>query len=203
MVAAQIRSRDIIDTAVIKAMEDIPREIFIPHKHRRLAYADQALPIGNNQTISQPYVVAFMTQALQLKPGMKVLEIGTGSGYQTAILSRIADDVYTIEYIQSIYEKAKKNLAILKIRNVHFKKADGRLGWTKYAPYERIIVTAASEDVPPMLTDQLAENGKMVIPIGRQNWSQNLVLIHKKTRRFTKEKILPVRFVPLVKSKKE
>ncbi len=201
MVSAQISSRDIIDPKVINAMQNIPRGIFVPVKYKHLAYSDQALPIGKNQTISQPYVVAFMTQALQLKPDMRVLEIGSGSGYQTAILASIAREVYSIEFIKFLYDEAKKNLAKLKFKNIHFKNSDGRLGWKEKAPFDRIIVTAASDDIPAALQDQLADNGIMIIPIGRQNWSQNLILLHKKNKRISKEKILPVRFVPLVYSK--
>jgi len=199
MVREQISSREIIDPKVIRAMSKIPREQFVPDKYKHLAYSDQPLPIGENQTISQPYVVAFMTQALQLKRSSRVLEIGTGSGYQTAILASIAKEVYTIEVIKSLIDNARDSLKQLGIKNVRFKHANGRAGWQEFAPFDRIIVTAASEDIPRSLQDQLVDGGLMIIPVGRQYWSQDLVLVTKKKNRLSKENLLPVRFVPLVK----
>jgi len=199
MVAAQISVRDIVDPNVIRAMKSVPRDRFVPEKHRALAYSDQALPIGKNQTISQPYVVAFMTQALELKSSFRVLEIGTGSGYQTAVLASIARTVYTVEVIPSLLERARSVLSSLNFSNIYTKCSDGRLGWKEQAPFDRIIVTAASEDIPPALLDQLKDNGKMILPVGRQQWSQELVLISKQGKRNIKEKLLSVRFVPLVK----
>jgi len=199
MVNAQISIRDIIDPKVIQVMRNIPRDRFVPEKHRALAFSDQALPIGKNQTISQPYVAAFMTQALELKPSSKVLEVGTGSGYQTAVLASIAQSVYSVEVIQSLLDRARLILSSLNFSNIHTKCSDGRLGWKEHAPFDRIIVTAASEEIPLPLLNQLGENGKMIIPIGRQHWAQDLVLISKKGKQVIKEKLLPVRFVPLVK----
>lgn len=199
MVREQISSRDIIDPKVISAMSKIPREQFVTGKYKHLAYSDQPLPIGKNQTISQPYVVAFMTQALQLKRDSRVLEIGTGSGYQTAVLAGIAKEVYTIEVIKLLIDNARDSLKQLGIKNVRFKHSNGRAGWQEFAPFDRIIVTAASEDIPRCLQDQLADGGLMIIPVGRQHWSQDLVLVTKKKNRLLKEKLLPVRFVPLVK----
>ncbi|MDO9548915.1 MAG: protein-L-isoaspartate(D-aspartate) O-methyltransferase [Candidatus Marinimicrobia bacterium] len=203
MVDVQISVRDIIDPSVIQVMKKIPRDRFVLEKHRDLAYSDQALPIGKSQTISQPYVVAFMTQALDLKSSSRVLEIGSGSGYQTAVLASIAQSVYSIEVIQSLLDRARSVLSSLNFTNIHTKCSDGRQGWKEHAPFDRIIVTAASEDIPPALLDQLANNGKMIIPIGRQHWSQDLVLISKQGKRIIKEKLLPVRFVPLVKKTSE
>jgi len=202
MVAVQISSRDIVDPRVLRVMRKIPREKFVPEKHRALAYSDQALPIGKDQTISQPYVVAFMTQALAVQASSKVLEVGTGSGYQTAILARLARTVYTVEIIPSLQERAKSVLDSLGFKNIFYKCGDGRLGWHEQAPFDRIIVTAASREIPKMLLDQLADNGKMIIPSGKQGWSQNLILISKHHNQLKREKLLPVRFVPLVKTGK-
>jgi len=199
MVDTQISIRDIGAPNVIRAMNAIPRDRFVLEKHLALAFSDQALPIGENQTISQPYVVAFMTQALDLKSSSKVLEIGTGSGYQTAILASIAKSVYSIEVLRALLDRAQTALSTLNFSNIYFKCSDGRLGWQEQAPFDRIIVTAASEDIPPFLLDQLADKGKMIIPLGRQHWSQDLVLIGKRGKRFLKEKLLPVRFVPLIR----
>lgn len=202
MVAEQIASRDIVDPKVLRAMAVIPREKFVPPQQRHLAYTDQPLPIGKGQTISQPYVVAFMSQALRLNKSLRVLEIGTGSGYQAAVLSRIAKEVYTVEIIKPLLDNAQKIMYELNFRNVYFKHDNGHQGWKEHAPYDRIIVTAASEYIPPPLIRQLADNGLMIIPLGHQHWSQNLVLVTKKRKQLYKEKILPVRFVPLVNKHK-
>ncbi|HCK99038.1 MAG TPA: protein-L-isoaspartate O-methyltransferase [Candidatus Marinimicrobia bacterium] len=202
MVAEQIASRDIVDPEVLGAMAAIPREKFVPPQQRHLAYTDQPLPIGKGQTISQPYVVAFMSQALRLNKSLRVLEIGTGSGYQAAVLSRIAKEVYTVEIIKPLIDNAQKIMRELNFRNVYFKHDNGRQGWKEHAPYDRIIVTAASDDIPPPLIRQLADNGLMIIPLGHQHWTQNLVLVTKKRKQLYKEKILPVRFVPLVNKHK-
>ena len=199
MVDTQISNRDIFDQRVIEAMKEIPRDRFVPEKHRLLAFADQALPIGKNQTISQPYVVAFMTQALKPEPHSRVLEIGTGSGYQTAVLASIVKSVYTVEVIKSLLDRSRTILESLNFKNIFYKCANGRSGWKEFAPFDRIIVTAASNDIPPELLEQLSDRGQMIIPVGRQHWSQELILIKKKKRKITKEKLLPVRFVPLVK----
>jgi len=199
MVDAQISIRDIHEPNVIQVMKTIPRDRFVLEKHRALAFSDQALPIGENQTISQPYVVAFMTQALTLKHSDKVLEVGTGSGYQTAVLASIVKSVYTVEVILPLLDRAWSVLSSLNLSNIHIKCSDGRKGWKEHAPFDKIIVTAASENIPPSLIDQLADNGKMIIPIGRQHWSQDLVLISKQGKRIIKDKLLPVRFVPLIK----
>lgn len=198
MVAEQIVARGIKDNLVIAAMRTVPRHLFIPPRHRLLAYTDQPLPIGYGQTISQPYVVAFMTAALGLSPEARVLEIGTGSGYQAAILAQIVQAVYTVEIVPELTERARQVCRQLGYTNIFFKVGNGREGWLEYAPYSHIIVTAASPDVPESLLSQLSEGGKLIIPIGAVNWGQELVLIHKEKSRLWQEKILPVRFVPLV-----
>lgn len=200
MVAQQLSCRDIVDPRVLRAMRQIPRHRFVPEKHHPLAYSDQALPIGNDQTISQPYVVAFMTQALDVRPSSKVLEIGTGSGYQTAVLASLAREVYTVEVIPSLQKQAQKILTELHVNNVHYRCADGRIGWREQAPFDRIIVTAASRNIPESLPDQLNDDGKMIIPVGRQPWSQHLILLRKDQNQLKQEKLLAVRFVPLVKT---
>jgi len=200
MVREQILSRDILDPAVISAMRSIPRHVFVSPKYTELAYSDQPLPIGLGQTISQPYVVAFMTQALRLSPESRVLEIGTGSGYQAAVLSKIAREVYTVEYLETLSKKAETVLKNIGIQNVNVRQGDGREGWREHAPFSHIIVTAASENIPEELMKQLAIGGRMIIPIGSNDWTQYLVLVQKEKDGIRKEKILPVRFVPLVKN---
>lgn len=199
MVAEQIAARGIVNPAVIAAMKRVPRHLFVPERHRLLAYTDQPLPIGYGQTISQPYVVAFMTEALGLDPEAKVLEIGTGSGYQAAILAEIAREVYTIEVIAALADRAATVCRQLGYGNIHFRTGNGREGWPEQAPFTHIIVTAASTDLPQKLLDQLAVGGKMIIPIGSLSWGQDLVLICKENHGYRQQKILPVRFVPLVK----
>lgn len=203
MVGQQITARDIIDPKVIRAMRIVPRDMFVPPAQRHLAFTDQPLPIGKGQTISQPYIVAFMTQALQVNRTCRVLEIGTGSGYQAAVLSRIAKTVFTVEIIGSLSARAREVISILKYKNVFFRQGNGRLGWKEEAPFDRIIVTAASTDIPPSLKDQLAADGCMIIPLGKSEWNQNLVLITRRGKQIYQEIILPVRFVPLVKNSRE
>jgi protein-L-isoaspartate(D-aspartate) O-methyltransferase len=203
MVEQQITVRDIIDPKVVRAMRIVPRDMFVPPGKRHLAFTDQPLPIGQGQTISQPYVVAFMTQALQVNRACRVLEIGTGSGYQAAILSRIAKAVYTVEIIGSLLERARDAMLLLNYKNVYYKQGNGRLGWKEEAQFDRIMVTAASADIPPALKNQLAPNGRLIIPLGKSEWNQNLVLITRRGKQFSQEKILPVRFVPLVKNRHE
>ncbi|MDD5765438.1 MAG: protein-L-isoaspartate(D-aspartate) O-methyltransferase [Candidatus Marinimicrobia bacterium] len=199
MVREQILSRDILDPAVVSAMRSVPRHAFVNQKYADLAYSDQPLPIGLGQTISQPYVVAFMTQALRISPKSRVLEIGTGSGYQAAVLSKIAREVYTVELLETLAKKAETVLKNIGIRNVRIRQGDGRDGWPEFAPFSHIIVTAASEDIPKELEKQLAIGGRMIIPVGNRDRTQYLVLVQKEKDSIRKEKILPVRFVPLVK----
>lgn len=198
MVEDQIVSRGITDPNVIRAMEKVPRHCFVDEKFCTIAYSDQPLPIGYEQTISQPYVVAFMTQALKLDGKSRVLEVGTGSGYQAAVLAEIAKEVYSIEIIEELVDHAKSVLERLRYRSIKIKVGNGREGWAKYAPYSHIIVTAASENIPSALIKQLNIAGRMIIPVGSSEWAQNLVLVTKTRRGITQESILPVRFVPLV-----
>jgi protein-L-isoaspartate(D-aspartate) O-methyltransferase len=198
MVEEQIRARGIGDPAVLAAMETVPRHLFVPTDERAQAYADHPLPIGAGQTISQPYMVALMTSLLDLKPGSKVLEVGTGSGFQAAVLSRIAGEVYTIEILKLLAERARHTLADLGYRNVHVREGDGFQGWPEEAPFDAIIVTAAPPSVPDPLLRQLKRGGKLVIPVGNRDTLQNLLVF---TRRadgsFDRASVLPVRFVPM------
>ncbi|MBO8131409.1 MAG: protein-L-isoaspartate(D-aspartate) O-methyltransferase [Candidatus Marinimicrobia bacterium] len=203
MVDEQIVARGIYNTNVIDAMKKVPRALFVPEEYRYLAYSDQPLPIGYGQTISQPYVVAFMTQSLELNSESKVLEIGTGSGYQTTILAEIAKEVYSVEIIKELQKRAMKILDDLGYKNIKFKTGNGREGWKEYAPYDRIIVTAASNEIPEPLIEQLADNGIMIIPVGPRFCSQDLIKIKKTSKGLLKETLLPVRFVPLVKKHKK
>ncbi len=195
MVKDQIAARGITDPAVLAAMNQIPRHEFVPADVRALAYTDQPLPIGHGQTISQPYIVAFMTQALELKPGDKVLEIGTGSGYQAAVLAGIAAQVYSIEIICPLSERARETLYRLGYTRVTTKCGDGYQGWPQYAPFNAVIVTAAPDHVPQPLLDQLAMGGRMVIPVGDQY--QELMRFTRARDGLKKETLLPVRFVPM------
>ena len=197
MVREQLIRRGIRDPRVIEAMGKVPRERFIegPMKHK--AYEDGPLPIGENQTISQPYIVAFMSEALELAGREKVLEVGTGSGYQTAVLAELAKSVFTVELIDVLLKKAKKSLRDLGYPNIHFKLSDGTLGWNENAPYDGIIVTAAAPAVPRPLFEQLDEGGKLIIPVGG-TFSQELKKIVKQKEGFTEKNLIPVRFVSLV-----
>ncbi len=195
MVRSQIQARGIKDQRVLEAMQTVPRHEFIPQKHRDAAYKDHPVSIGLKQTISQPYIVAFMTEQLQLEPGQKVLEIGTGSGYQTAVLAEITDRVYTIEILCELGDRAIQTLKALAYDTVTYKCADGYQGWSEYAAFDAIIVTAAPGHVPQPLIEQLAVGGRMIIPVG--GMSQELVLITKDPSGINKKSILPVRFVPM------
>ena len=197
MVKTQIISRGIKDVRVIEAFLKVPRHKFIPERNIQEAYEDHPLPIGEGQTISQPYMVALMTECLKLKGEEKVLEIGTGSGYQTAILAELAREVYSIERIPSLAEKAKIVLEELGYKNVKIKIGDGTLGWEEYSPYEGIIVTAGSPEIPPPLISQLKENGRLVIPLG-DSFSQVLTVVEKVEGKIKQEEICGCIFVPLV-----
>lgn len=199
MLAWACRCNGIQDPAVLLAIRTVPRSSFVREDLVEHAYADTALPIGEGQTISQPYIVALMAEALELKPTDRVLEIGTGSGYGAAILSRIAGEVFTIERIESLARTAARRLQRLGYTNVHVRHGDGTLGWPEYAPYDAIAVTAAAPDVPAPLLEQLASGGRLVIPLGTDPDAQLLVRI-RKTRdgRLTREELEYVRFVPLV-----
>ncbi|HAW49993.1 TPA: protein-L-isoaspartate O-methyltransferase [bacterium] len=202
MVKYQIEARGIKSETVLSAMRKVPRHEFVPEKYRREAYNDYPLPIGHGQTISQPYIVALMTELADITKGEKVLEIGAGSGYQAAILAEITDSVYTIEIIPELAKSVRKRFLQLGYKNIAVKNADGYYGWKKFAPFDAIIVTAAAEHVPPPLIRQLNEGGKMVIPVGHQFQVQNLMVIEKKDGKIRCRNVLPVRFVPLVREKK-
>jgi protein-L-isoaspartate(D-aspartate) O-methyltransferase len=195
MVRDQLRARDISDPRVLAAMLKVPRHEFVPVDSRQFAYDDSALGLEMGQTISQPYIVAYMTQALGLRGKERVLEIGTGSGYQAAILAEITAEVYTIEIIPKLQERARAILGKLGYQNIHFRVGDGYMGWPEYAPFDRIIVTAAPEEVPQPLLDQLADGGRMIIPIGA--FSQDLVIFEKEKSKIKRRITIPVRFVPM------
>ncbi len=197
MVESQIKARGIKDERVLKAMLKVPRHLFVDEALRDQAYGDFPLPIGEGQTISQPYIVALMTEALELKGNERVLEVGTGSGYQTAILAELALWVYTIERFPTLLERAKKVLTELGYKNISFKLDDGTLGWKEVAPFDAIIVTAASPDIPPPLVEQLSEGGRIVIPVGDE-FSQTLIKGVKKGGKLHTKALEPVRFVKLV-----
>ena len=190
---------DITDPRVLDAIERVPRHRFVPEHLQQYAYDDRPLPIGLGQTISQPYIVALMTQSLDLTPETKVLEIGTGSGYQTAILAELAGQVYTVEVHPELQERARRILDELGYTNIHYRIGDGWEGWPEEAPFDAIIVTAAADEWPQALINQLAEGGRMVLPIGKKGWSQTLWLVTKLDGHLIKESLGPVRFVPLIK----
>jgi protein-L-isoaspartate(D-aspartate) O-methyltransferase len=203
MVDEQLRGRDIEDPRVLAAMERVPRHLFVPEALRFRAYADHPLPIGMEQTISQPYIVALMTQLGEVEPDDVVLEIGTGSGYQAAVLSEIAREVYTIEIVPELAEGARKRLAELGYEDVTVRTGDGYLGWKEKAPFDAILVTAAAPEVPPPLVEQLAPGAIMVIPVGPQSQVQSLLRIQKAADGSTvTREISPVVFVPLVRERK-
>jgi protein-L-isoaspartate(D-aspartate) O-methyltransferase len=188
--------RDIRDARVLKAMEMVPRHEFVPDSYRDAAYEDGPLPIGYGQTISQPFIVAFMTEKLELQPRDRVLEVGTGSGYQAAILSRLVDHVYSIEIVEALARQARDTLERLGYHNVSVKAGDGYQGWPEFAPFDAIIVTCAPEAIPQPLVSQLKEGGRMMIPVGELP-SQELYLLEKENGRIKQRAVLPVRFVPM------
>lgn len=201
MVKTQLIPRYIVDSATLKAMRQVERHEFVPSLYKKYAYNDSPLPIGNDQTISQPYIVAFMTQELNLKPKHRVLEIGTGSGYQAAVLSTIVDSVYTIEIVEPLGIAAKKRLERLGYNNIVTKIGDGYHGWPEKAPFDAIMVTAAVKEIPQTLIDQLAEGGKMIIPVEPSKLNSNLVLLTKKNGKIKTKKRIPVAFVPFTRTK--
>ncbi len=198
MVAEQIEARDIKDTNVLKAMRIVPRHAFIPENVQKQAYGDYPLPIGFDQTISQPYIVAFMTESLGLEPNSKVLEIGTGSGYQAAVCAEIAAEVYTIEIVEGLAKRAEEKLKELGYPNVFVKAGDGYFGWPEKAPFDAIIGTAAAERIPPPLIEQLKPGGRMILPYETNLGFQHLVLVTKDGKgNISKRKVMPVMFVPM------
>lgn len=197
MVDTQLASRDIHDSRLLTAFRKVPRHLFIARSWQQDAYKDHPLPIGCGQTISQPYMVALMTQCLELKGGERVLEIGTGSGYQTAILAELAGEVYTIERHPELVEQAREKLKKLGYKRIQLKDDDGTLGWSEHAPYAGIIVTAGAPRVPSLLKEQLADGGRLVIPVGTA-FSQMLVVLERRGKRFIEKNICGCVFVPLV-----
>ena len=196
MTETQIRARGVRDPAVLAAMAKVPRHLFVPEGLRRRAYADEPLPIGEGQTISQPFIVAYMTEALALRGGEKVLEVGTGSGYQTAVLAEIAGTVWTVEIVEKLALRARGALDALGYSNVRYRIGDGSAGWAEEAPFEAIMVTAAAARRPEYLEDQLAVGGRMIVPVGTD--SQELVLVRRGKTGIKRDSLLAVRFVPLV-----
>jgi protein-L-isoaspartate(D-aspartate) O-methyltransferase len=198
MVAEQIEARGIKDANVLAAMRIVPRHAFIPKNVRKAAYGDHPLPIGFDQTISQPYIVAFMTEALELKPDSKVLEIGTGSGYQAAVCAEIAAEVYSIEIVEPLAERAEQTLKELGYTNVFVKAGDGYFGWPEKAPFDAVIGTAAAERIPPPLLEQLKPGGRMILPYETRQGFQYLVLVTKDEKGdISKRNVMPVMFVPM------
>jgi protein-L-isoaspartate(D-aspartate) O-methyltransferase len=199
MVEEQIKDRGITHHATLDAMKTVPRHQFVPDDLIDKAYDDGPLPIGYGQTISQPYIVAYMTAAIDPKPDQKILEIGTGSGYQAAVLSGIVDSVFTIEIITELHNSSEKRLKELGYKNVISKNADGYYGWEKYSPFDAIVVTAAAEYIPPPLIEQLKDGGKMIIPVGSPFLNQTLIIIEKQGEEIITTSLLPVRFVPFTR----
>jgi protein-L-isoaspartate(D-aspartate) O-methyltransferase len=196
MVETQIRARDVQNAAVLNAMGTVPRHLFVPDDLQPFAYDDRPLPIGRDQTISQPYIVAYMTEALQLEPAHTVLEIGTGSGYQAAILAAIVKQVYSVEIVPDLAATARRALAAAGYTNVEVRSGNGYLGWRDHAPFDRIIVTAAPPEIPEPLVEQLAVGGVMVVPVGTAN--QQIVVIKKTPDGIVQKRTIEVRFVPMV-----
>ena len=195
MVAAQIEARGVRDSRTLAALRKVPRHLFVPPDLAGEAYGDGPLPIGHGQTISQPYIVAFMTEALGLRGGETVLEVGTGSGYQAAVLAEIAARVFTIEIVAPLAEEARERLARLGYRNVEVRAGDGYQGWAEKAPFDAVIVTAASPRVPEPLEQQLKDGGRLVIPVGDEY--QELMVVTRRGTAYTESRVLPVRFVPM------
>jgi len=196
MVRSQLAARGIKDAKVLDVMKKVPRHMFVPANMLSHAYSDEPLPIGEGQTISQPYIVAYMTEVLALQEGERVLEIGTGSGYQTAILAEIAQQVFTVELVGDLSQRAQEALKKLKYTNILYKIGDGTFGWDEQAPFDAIMVTAAPDKVPHSLEEQLKIGGRMIIPVGTA--IQELVLVTRGKKKFKRKILLPVRFVPLV-----
>lgn len=198
MVKEQIVVRGVTDERILAALRKVPREEFVPQDERGESYTDQPLPIGYGQTISQPYVVAFMTEKLRPQPQDRVLEIGTGSGYQAAVLAELVAEVYSIEIVEPLAKTAETTLQRLGYKNVHVKFGDGYKGWAEHAPFDAIIVTCAPDHVPQPLVDQLKENGRMIIPVG-PTFAQQLYLLEKRNGEVRQSAVLDVRFVPMTR----
>lgn len=200
MLRDQIEGRGITHRETIRAMRVVERHRLVPKDQVVNAYKDGPLPIGYGQTISQPYIVAYMTQAIKPLRGQKILEIGTGSGYQAAVLAEIVDQVYSVEIIKPLGERAIRDLDLLGYKNIHIKIGDGYYGWEEFSPYDAIVVTAAAEFVPPPLLAQLKDGGKMILPVGSSFITQQLVLVEKRGDRISSRNLLPVRFVPFTRA---
>jgi protein-L-isoaspartate(D-aspartate) O-methyltransferase len=200
MVAEQIRARGVHESRVLDAISKVPRDLFVPEEYRHEAYEDRPLPIGLGQTISQPYIVGYMTEALKLEPEHRVLEIGTGCGYQTAVLAELVAQVYSIEVIPELAARAHHTLEQLGYTNVLVRTGDGHRGWPEEAPFDRILGAAAADELPPALLDQLADGGIMVIPVGKTTAAQELHVLRKTCGSVDRLATLPVRFVPMVKA---
>lgn len=201
MVERQIRERGVVDERVLEVMRTVPRERFVPPDAARHAYEDTPLAIGFGQTISQPYIVAYMTEALDVQPMHRVLEIGTGSGYQAAVLGQLAREVYTIEIVSGLARTASSVLAELGYSNVHVREGDGYAGWPEQAPFDRIIVTAAPDEIPQPLIDQLAPGGRLVIPVGSQGETQWMTIVERTGAGVVERRTIPVQFVPFTRGK--
>ncbi|HNS17283.1 MAG TPA: protein-L-isoaspartate(D-aspartate) O-methyltransferase [Bacteroidales bacterium] len=199
MVRDQIQARGVHHQATLRAMRTVPRHLFVPENLRRYAYEDHPLSIGYGQTISQPYIVAYMTSVITPASNAKVLEVGTGSGYQAAVLAEIVDSVYTIEIVKALAIQAEQRLRQMQYTNVVVRHGDGYAGWEEHAPFDGIVVTAGAEEIPPPLFEQLKEGGKMVIPIGPAHAVQSLILVTKKNGKLVKTNLMPVRFVPFTR----
>ncbi|MEY4939875.1 MAG: hypothetical protein RIQ93_1610 [Verrucomicrobiota bacterium] len=202
MIEEQIIARGVTQERLLEALRAVPRDRFVPAEYRREAYADHPLPIGHGQTISQPFIVAFMTEAANIQRGSKVLEIGTGSGYQAAVLAALGARVFTIEIVPALAERAAATLKALGYDQVHVRAGDGYCGWPEEGPFDAIVVTAAPNEIPPALIAQLAEGGRLVIPVGPQSDGQELRLITKTGGMIQQRTLLPVRFVPFTRERK-
>lgn len=199
MVENQIAQRGISNELVLKAMKKVPRHLLVPDKIRSYAYEDRPLPIGEGQTISQPYIVAYMTELIEPRPEMRVLEIGTGSGYQAAVLAEIVKEVYTIEIMEGLGKRAEMDLKSMGYKNIHVRIGDGYKGWPEKAPFDAIIVTAAPEEIPQPLLDQLAEGGRLIIPVGQEGKVQKMVLARKVKGKIKTSYLSNVMFVPFLR----
>jgi protein-L-isoaspartate(D-aspartate) O-methyltransferase len=199
MLEEQIRDRGVRDPRVLEAMGRVPRERFVPGEIAARAYADSPLPIGYGQTISQPYIVAYMTEVLDVQPQHRVLEIGTGSGYQAAILGELAREVYSIEIVPELAKSASATLAGLGYKNVHVRDGDGYAGWPEVAPFDRIMLTAAPDQIPQPLLDQLAPGGRLVAPVGAQSETQWITVVDRTEQGLTEKRTIPVQFVPFTR----
>jgi len=202
MVKSQLIARGISDKKVLEAFRKVPRDLFVPSEYKRFAYADQPLPIGYDQTISQPYIVAYMTEILDIHPGDKVLEIGTGSGYQAAILAEMKAEVFSVEIVKPLSMRAEITLQQSGYSAIHLKTGDGYYGWPEFAPFNFIIVTCSPSRIPDQLVQQLAEGGKMIIPVGKEGIIQFLYLLVKENDKIRQKKVMAVRFVPMVNDKR-